>query len=205
MEVDSNNVPEAKLIDLNSDRDTQLTVTMKEYTNNGETNFVQEPVLLNYEIGTSVVDGNHTEINNSQLTYIGTIIGDVNHTEINNAQIIYLFKYILILNLFISIIYTSYVPYTIYPAIFIVFLSFLGMKIEIFRKPLFFFMFLFLFFKIVIFVYIFILTFIFNIVLLKDIYFFIFMAFLNIFLEAFLVKLNIILIMNSYRGRIGNI
>lgn len=31
------------------------------------------------------------------------------------------------------------------------------------------------------------------------------MAFLNIFLEVFLVKLNIILIMNSGRGSIGNI
>ena len=69
MEVDSN-VPEANMRDIYSDSNNPLTVTMKEYTNNGETNLIQEPILLNYETATIVLGMNYTNLNNVQIKYL---------------------------------------------------------------------------------------------------------------------------------------
>ena len=116
MEVDSN-VPEANMSDIYSDCNNPLTVTMKEYTNNGETNLIQEPILLNYETA--------------------TIVLGMNYTNLNNVQIKYLVNFVLIFNLIVSIIFNNFLPYNIYVVGFITIFSFLAVKNQIFLRPVF--------------------------------------------------------------------
>jgi len=183
MEVDSN-VPEANMSDIYSDCNNPLTVTMKEYTNNGETNLVQEPILLNYETA--------------------TIVLGMNYTNLNNVQIKYLVNFVLIFNLIVSIIFNNFLPYNIYVVGFITLFSFLAVKKPIFLRPVFFVLFLIYIFKIVLITYFLIILFSSNIEFIEEPYIFTFMAFINIFLESILIKLLGMLISNSDSERFGS-